>query len=147
MTDRRVRRATPDDALAVRRLVDGALLEVGDVESRIDDGSVLVATEPRPRPGATGETRRILGAVVLEAPVRGETKGAHVAAIAVHRRHRGRGIGTDLLEAALERAGALTANFDADVRPFYESLGFDVESIAEGRYRGVKRGAGARTDG
>ncbi|MFC7239393.1 hypothetical protein ACFQS4_14470 [Saliphagus sp. GCM10025317] len=73
MTDRRVRRATSDDALAVRRLVDGALLEVGDVESRIDDGDVLVATEPRSV--GTGETRRVLGAVVLETPVRGETKG------------------------------------------------------------------------
>lgn len=145
MTDRRVQRATSDDALAVRRLVDGALLEVGDVESRIDDGDVLVATEPRSV--GTGETRRVLGAVVLETPVRGETKGAHVAAIAVHRRHRGRGIGTDLLEAALEQAGVLTANFDADVRPFYESLGFDVESIAKGRYRGVKRRSGARHNG
>ncbi|UTF54235.1 GNAT family N-acetyltransferase [Natronosalvus rutilus] len=145
MTDRRVRRATPDDALAVRRLVDGALLEVGDVESRIDDGDVLVATESRSV--GTGETRRVLGAVVFEPPVRGETKGAHVVAIAVHRRHRGRGIGTDLLEEALERAGALTANFDADVRPFYESLGFEIESIAEGRYRGVKRYVETRTDG
>ncbi|MFC7239392.1 GNAT family N-acetyltransferase [Saliphagus sp. GCM10025317] len=67
--------------------------------------------------------------------------------MAVHRRHRGRGIGTDLLEAALEQAGVLTANFDADVRPFYESLGFDVESITEGRYRGVKRRSGARHNG
>lgn len=139
MTGRRVRRATPADVLAVRRLVDGALLELDDLDGRVDAGDVLVATEPRP----PTDERRILGAVVLEPlgsdPLETEsTDGAHVSAIAVHRRHRGRGIGTALLEAVLECEEVVTANFDGDVRPFYESLGFDVEPLAEGRYRGVK---------
>ncbi|MFP8956551.1 GNAT family N-acetyltransferase [Natrialbaceae archaeon A-CW3] len=162
MTGRRVRVATPADALEIRRIVDGAMLEVGDVEARIDADDVLVATEER----STGseETRRaIVGAIVLDpanqrsttagnssadaddprTPTRGHARddgqGCHVQAIAVRTRARGRGIGTALIEVAFEREGALTANFDADLRPFYRSLGFEIEPLAEGRCRGSKR--------
>ena len=162
MTGRRVRVATPADALEIRRIVDGAMLEVGDVEARIDADDVLVATEERPT--GSGETRRaIVGAIVLDpanqrsttagnssadnaglrtsarANARDDGQGSHVQAIAVRKRARGRGVGTDLLEIALEREGALTANFDAGLRPFYRSLGFDIEPLAEGRCRGSKR--------
>ncbi len=138
------------------------MLEVGNVEARIDADDVLVATEERPT--GSGETRRaIVGVIVLEPPdqptttagdssadeddtaasarrnARDDDQGSHVHAIAVRKRARGRGVGTALLEAALEREGALTANFDVGVRPFYRSLGFEIEPLAEGRCRGRKR--------
>ncbi|WP_226039855.1 GNAT family N-acetyltransferase [Natrinema sp. DC36] len=141
-----VRTATPDDALEVRRILDAALLEPGDVESRIDDGDVLVAgdrrggtasadddgTAPEDEPDAS---ERILGTAVLE-PLDAES-GAHVGAIGVRRRHRGHGLGRALIERALEREGRLTAQFDDGVRPFYERLGFSIESIDGQRHRGV----------
>lgn len=125
-----VREARPDDGLEVRRVLDAAVLETGDVEGRIDAGDVLVAV---------GDDR-VLGALVLEP----RERGARVAAVAVRRRRRGRGIGTALVERALEREGTLTAAFDERVAPFYESLGFSLEPIGDGRYRGrrVERGEG-----
>ncbi|PSP32407.1 GNAT family N-acetyltransferase, partial [Halobacteriales archaeon QH_10_67_22] len=33
----------------------------------------------------------------------------------------------------------LTAEFDTDVRPFYEALGFSVEAVEAGRCRGRLR--------
>jgi GNAT superfamily N-acetyltransferase len=113
----------------VRRILDAAMLEPGDVEARVGDGDVGVAGDRR---GADG-SERLLGAVVLE-PL---GDGARVGAIGVRRRHRGRGIGRALLERALEREGRLTARFDADVRPFYEVLGFAIEPDDGDRYRGV----------
>ena len=131
-----VRTADPEDALEVRRILDGAMLEPGDVEARIADDDVLVAGDRRG--GVTGdgslegathdERERLLGT---------RDRGVHVSAIGVRRRHRGRGIGRALLERALEREGRLTARFDDDVRPFYDSLGFSIEPIDERRYRGV----------
>lgn len=122
-----VRRARPDETLAVRRLLDAAVLEPGDVERRVEDGDVLVAAED------AGDDATILGAIVLEP----RDRGAHVAAIAVRKRRRDRGIGRTLVEAALEREGRLTARFDDRVRPFYESLEFSIESIDGRRHEGV----------
>lgn len=53
----------------------------------------------------------------------------------------GRGVGTQLVRAALDRRGRLVVDFDGGVKPFYESLGFDIEdrSDDEGRFRGVLR--------
>lgn len=132
-----VRTATVDDALEVRRILDAALLEPGDVEDRIDADDVLVAGD---RHGGTstssaGGSERILGTIVLEPEA--TEPGAHVGAIGVRRRHRGRGIGRALVEDALEREGRLTARFDDGVRPFYERLGFSIEPIDEQRHRGV----------
>ncbi|WP_368410929.1 GNAT family N-acetyltransferase [Halomarina pelagica] len=123
-----VRTARPDDHLAVRRVLDAALLEVGDVATAIDRGEVLVAVEAGRECRAT-ETERVLGALVLD--------GDRVEAVAVRRRRRGRGIGTALVEAASERRGRLTADFRAEVRPFYETLGFAVEE-RDGRLWGVR---------
>lgn len=117
-----VRRAVPDESLPVRRLLDGAVLEVEDLTARLAAADVLVAVVDD----------RIVGAIVLEP----RERGAHVSAIAVQRRRRDRGIGTSLLEAALEREGRLTARFDERVRPFYESCGFSIEPIGDDRYRG-----------
>lgn len=121
-----VRRARSDEALAVRRLLDAAVLEPGDVERHVEAGNALVAVE-------NGDDPTIHGAVVLEP----RERGAHVAAIAVRKRRRDRGIGRALIEAALEREGRLTARFDDRVRPFYESLEFSIESIDGERHEGV----------
>lgn len=120
-----VREATDDDLLEVVSVLDAALLDLGAsaVGRRIDAGTVLVAVEEG----------RVLGACVC---VRRED-GVHVEAIAVRQARRDQGIGSALLDAAAERWGRLTANFDAHVRPFYESLGFAVEDGPGGRYRGV----------
>lgn len=138
-----VRTADPADALEVRRIIDGAMLEPGDVEGRIAADDVFVAGDRLADPASgrrsdTGTTaadgrERLLGALVLD------TRGpnAHVRAIAVRRRHRGRGIGRALIEAALERDGRLTARFDARVRPFYDALGFEIEPVDEDRLCGV----------
>lgn len=126
-----VRPARPDDALEVRRILDGSMLDPGDVEGRIADGDVLVAGDRRG--GTDGATERLLGALVLEP----RDRGAHVSAVGVRRRHRGNGIGRTLIERALDRERRLTARFDDGVRPFYETLGFAIESIDERRHRGV----------
>jgi len=122
--------ATTDDRLAVRRLLDAAVLAVDDLDERLAENDVLVAE-------ADGS---VVGTVVLD-PCDGSTRGdggAHVEAIAVRRRRRGRGVGTALIERTREAYGPLTASFDADVRPFYESLGFSIEPTdADDRYRGT----------
>ena len=118
-----VRPAAPDDLVSVMRLLDGAVLDVDvdEVRGRIDDEAVLVVTDER----------SVSGAIVLD--------GGHISAIAVRRERQDRGIGRQLVEAARTRSARLTAEFDADVRAFYESLGFEIQPI-EGepdRYRGV----------
>ncbi|WP_049969350.1 GNAT family N-acetyltransferase [Haladaptatus cibarius] len=123
-----VRPATPDEHLSVMRIVDAAMLETdaSDVKERIEKGTVLVAEEES----------RILGTVVLES----RNRGAHIDAIAVLRARRGQGIGRELVEAAREQYGRLTAEFDPKIRPFYESLGFEIESVENGtneRFRGT----------
>jgi GNAT superfamily N-acetyltransferase len=127
-----VRTATADDELPVRRVLDGAMLEVPDDLTRlIERGQVLVAVD-----------ERVVGALVLVRQERGgeESTSAgdgdepnHVEAVAVRRRRRGNGIGTALVRAAVERCrergDALTAEFRPAVCPFYESLGFEVREI------------------
>lgn len=130
-----VRTATADDVLEVRRILDAAMLEPGDVEARIDEGNVLVAGDERGGSSGGADAERVLGTLVLE-PLEGE-RGAHIGAIGVRRRHRGRGIGRALVHRALEREGRLTARFDDGVRPFYERLGFSIEAIDGQRHRGV----------
>lgn len=124
-----VRPARDDERLTVRRILDAAVLRYGDLDER----EVLVAAEDDQ--GAVEgvqvvvEDDRVLGALVLDR--------TEIEAVAVRRRRRGQGIGTALVEAAVERRDRLVAEFDAHVRPFYESLGFDVERVEEKRCRGV----------
>lgn len=118
-----VREATIDDLPDVMNVIDGAALSV-DVETvhdGIDSGGTLVAV--------SDDGERILGALVLD--------GSHIEAVAVRRRRRGQGIGTALVEAAVARREQVIAAFDTDVRPFYESLGFEIEPTdSPDRYRG-----------
>jgi GNAT superfamily N-acetyltransferase len=117
-----VREATVEDLPDVLNVVDGAALrvDVDELRERIAGGDVLVA----------GEEGRVLGTVILD--------GNRIAAVAVRRGRRDQGVGTALVEAASRRRDRLVAEFDARVRPFWESLGFDIEPVEEpDRYRGV----------
>jgi len=120
------RPARAAERATVLAIVDAAALatDVDRLDAAIEREDVLVAT-PK---GA----ERILGALVLEEN--------EVVNVAVRPRRRGQGIGRRLVEAAAQRRDGLVATFAADVRPFYESLGFDVEPIEGGdahRYRGT----------
>lgn len=126
----RVRPARADERLAVLRVLEGALLDVDPaaVERRIRAGTVLVAVGDGP--GADEAVRGALVAVPRDDPgATDATRGAHLAAVAVHPRHRRAGLGSALVEAAADRWGRLTADFDADVRGFYEALDFEVERV------------------
>lgn len=121
-----VRPAEPAELAAVMTVLDGGLLDVGagPVRAAIDARDVLVAVEDG----------RVLGALVLEP----DPPPASVAAVAVRRRRRGQGLGTALVRAAATRHDRLVAAFDAGVRPFWTSLGFDVSPAGEpGRFVGT----------
>lgn len=121
------REATLEELSAVMGILDGAMLEidVSRVRARIAEGRVLVAV-------ADG---RLLGAVVWIP----RDDRRHVEAIAVRPGRRGQGIGTALVHEILDGTTGLTAEFDAAVRPFYAALGFELEAIVDGRYRGTLR--------
>ena len=114
-----VRRAANETA-AVRGILDAAMLRVED--AAIEEGTTLVAAVEG----------RLLGALVLD--------GEEIVAVAVRPGRRGQGVGTALVEAAAARRERLTAGFDPGVRPFYESLGFEIE-CDDGRCRGLRRAA------
>jgi len=117
----RIRPARDDDHLDVMRVLDGAMLDVDAdrVRERIDTGAVLVATLDD----------RVVGALTLD--------GDRVTAVATRTRRQGQGVGTALVSAARADRDRLIAEFDPRVRPFYESLGFDIEPTGDGdRLRG-----------
>ncbi|MFB6218879.1 MAG: GNAT family N-acetyltransferase [Halobacteriaceae archaeon] len=117
-----VRTADTDDLLAVMRLLDAANLatDARSVEARLAEGTILVAGDPP------------AGALVAR-PVE---SGAHIEAVAVRNARRGQGLGSALVGAAADRWGRLTAEFDPSVRPFYESLDFDIRPAEDGRLWG-----------
>jgi len=150
MRDVTVRPATADDVTGILGVLDAAALETGAgrVRASVDRGDAFVAVRAEREASDAGGT--VLGAIALVGPsgARGADT-AHVDAVAVRRRRRGRGIGRALVAAATERYDRLTAEFDPKVRPFYESLGFDIEPVEDAerdRYRGVLDGA-PRDDG
>ncbi|KTG08201.1 hypothetical protein AUR64_00755 [Haloprofundus marisrubri] len=104
------------------RVLDGAVLEIDaeKIQHRLGTDSVLVAE----RGG------HVVGALVRD--------GDHVEAVAVRRQHRNSGVGAALVRRALERTGRLTAEFDPQVREFYESLEFEIRE-RDGRLWGEKR--------
>lgn len=113
-----VREARPAEATTVRSVLDAAMLEVDG--GTFERATVLVAVEEGP----------VLGALVLD--------GDEIDAVAVRPNRRGQGVGTALVAAAASRRdGTLVAEFDPGVRPFYESLGFEVDCGESGeRCRG-----------
>ena len=133
-----VREATDDDADSVVRLLDAAMLSFDreQVRRRVDAGDVLVAVvrgynrEERRAGGSASNDERVVGACVLGCDPTGATEIEHLA---VHQSRRGRGIGTALVDAAATQAdGPLVARFRERVRPFYESLGFEIDAVAGG---------------
>jgi GNAT superfamily N-acetyltransferase len=113
-------RHAADETAAVRGILDAAMLRIEDAAP--EEGTTLVAAVEG----------RILGALVLD--------GEEIVAVAVRPGRRGQGIGTALVEAAAARRERLTAGFDSGIRPFYESLGFEIE-CDDGRCRGLRRAA------
>lgn len=111
-----VRSATPDEYPAVRSILNAAMLTVPS--GLLARGSVLVACDDD----------RILGGLVLV--------GDSIEAVAVRPGRRGQGLGTALIERAAARRPRLRAGFDPSVRPFYDSLGFDI-TCDDGRCEGV----------
>ncbi|WP_254864609.1 GNAT family N-acetyltransferase [Halovivax gelatinilyticus] len=138
-----VRPATDDDALDVRRVLDAAVLAYDGLDARIEADGALVATtrettiagvillDPEPSTVVTGWDE-------FRGPLAEFGAGAHIDAIAVRKARRGRGVGTRLVETALDREGWLTAHFAGSVRPFYEALGFEVRPLADERFAGVR---------
>lgn len=133
-----VREATDGDAGGVVRLLDAAMLEFDRerARNRVRDGDVLVAVvrghNREERRGsaadAAGGDDRVVGACVLRDSAGEPTEIEHIA---VHRSRRGRGIGSDLVRSAATRTDdPLVARFREDVRPFYESLGFEIEAAS-----------------
>ena len=151
----RVREARSAELPAVATILDAAMLDTENLRDRVRAGDVYVAVAGEARTGEaeTGEAEnssnvRILGALVVEPPVeapkwaRNRDTAGHVVAVAVRRRRRDQGIGTALVEAAaasIGSGGPLTAGFDADLRPFYEGLGFEIVATETGRLRGTLR--------
>ncbi len=125
-----IRTATADDELAVRRVIDGAMLEVPQsLTNLLESEQALVAVADR-----------VVGVLVLVRPAAADVptlaptdEASHIASVAVRRRRRGSGIGAALVRTAAERVSVpLTAEFRPSVRPFYESLGFDIRETCVG---------------
>ena len=114
-----LRRATADETVAVRGILDAAMLETEG--AALEEETTLVAAVEG----------RLLGALVLD--------GEEIVAVAVRPGRRGQGVGTALVEAAAARRERLTAGFDSGVRPFYESFGFEIE-CDDGRCWGLRGG-------
>nr|WP_239638698.1 MULTISPECIES: GNAT family N-acetyltransferase [Halorubrum] len=118
-----VESATSDDRLDILRVLDAAMLETDAdaVDDRIASGDALVARSER--------TGGVVGALVATRP---DPARLHVDAVAVRRARRGRGVGSALVAAAVERGErddgveTVTAAFDAELRPFYAALGFAI---------------------
>jgi GNAT superfamily N-acetyltransferase len=112
-----IRKAHEDEYGDVMRVLESALLEVDpdEVREALTSGGVLVVV-------SNGCCRGVLF-----------VDGRRIEAIAVTRTHRAKGIGSGLIERAAKR-GSLTAEFRPEVRPFYESLGFEIECDGERCY-------------
>ena len=144
----RVREARSEELPAVATILDAAMLDTENLRARVRAGDVLVAVAGEAGTGEAenSESVRILGVLVVEPPAvapewaRNRDAAGHVAAVAVRRRRRDQGIGTALVEAAATSVGTeglLTAGFDADLRPFYEGLGFEIVATETGRLQGM----------
>lgn len=134
-TDRSVRRATPDDALEVARLLHDFNTEFGDPTPGVD-----VLTERIRELLTAGEITVLLGGegpdglalTRLRPSLWSESLDAYLEELYVVPEQRGRGLGRALLEAAMEdarRAGAAhielgTSVDDTAAIALYETAGF-----------------------
>lgn len=122
----RVRETKSEELDTVLAILDAAVLETDRdaVRQSVSDGRTLVAVEDG----------RVLGAAVALSIDR----GARLDAIAVRKRRQGQGIGAALVKRLLDRHGRVVAEFAERVRPFYESLEFEIREQESGRLRGVR---------
>lgn len=114
-----VRQARPSENATALSILEASLVRIAPAD--LVSGETLVAVD----------RSRILGVLVLD--------GEEVVGVAVRPRNRGQGVGTALMEAAARRRDCLEVAFEPAVQPFYESLGFDIESTVDSeRLRGVR---------
>ncbi|MFB6185480.1 MAG: GNAT family N-acetyltransferase [Halobacteriaceae archaeon] len=118
-----IRTAVKSELPRVLFLLESGLLSVsmGEIAHQIHSEQVLVALSDD----------NIIGVIVVSPD--GEI--AEIDHIIVQKDHRNEGIGRNLVSRACNRWGPLTAEFRAAVKPFYQSLGFDIKKI-NNRYRG-----------
>jgi len=135
-----VREARPGDLASVLGVLDAAALRTDRDRARasIDRGDTLVAVRVGSATDPDTPDRPVLGALVLV--------GDEIEAVAVRRRQRDRGVGRALVARAADRRDRLVAAFDANVCPFYETVGFDVSPLSgpdrdADRYRAILTGA------
>ena len=137
-----IRPATADDLTDVLGVLDAAALETDAdrVRPSIEHDAAFVAV----RASSDTADAAVLGALVAiprDAGAIGAT--AEIDAIAVRQARRAQGIGQALVATAAGQYDRLVAEFDARVRPFYESLGFAIEPVENSdreRYRGELSG-------
>jgi GNAT superfamily N-acetyltransferase len=126
MREIRVRPASADERGDLTAILDAAALETDPEtirESVAADRALVAVVDGR-----------VLGGVVA-VPAR---EGVQIDAIAVRPGRRGQGIGRALVEAVCDRHDRVIAELDRKVRPFYEKLGFEIERVGEGRFRGSR---------
>ena len=128
-SDPAVRAGREGDYRAVMNLLDGAMLDV-------DAERVRAGLEEEDDGEGTGDTAVLV--TELDGSVAGTLvlDGRRVTAVAVRRSRRDRGVGTVLVEEAVARRGRVVASFDARVRPFYESLEFEIRPADGGEGEG-----------
>lgn len=122
----------PADELNVRRVLDGAMLDVADetLATAFEDGTALVALAER------GGDRDPAVAGALAVTAGEDAADVHLDAVAVRLSRRDGGIGTALVARALADAAAagydrMTAEYDASLREFYADLGFSAAPVGE----------------
>jgi len=124
-----IRTGSAEDRLECLRVLDGAVLavETETLEGRLENGDLLLATDDS----------RVVGVLAID-PETDSQETVRVTNVAVRRARQNQGIGTALIEAAVARWGAVIAGFHRSKRPFYRSLGFEIE-CSEGRCEGRLR--------
>ncbi|MEO3767625.1 GNAT family N-acetyltransferase [Streptomyces sp. B8F3] len=144
MTDLAIRRATAADVPAiVAMLADdplGATRETPDDPAPYDDAFARLAADPGQYLAVAERDGRVVGTVQLTVipglSRRGATR-ALIEAVRVHREERGGGLGTQLIEWAVEEArgrgcAVVQLTSDAtrtDAHRFYERLGFAASHV------------------
>ena len=141
--------ATTADRLDLLRVLDAAMVETdaARVSDRIDAGDAFVARFDR--------TDAVVGGLVaIRPPVEDESgETLHIDAVAVRRARRGRGIGSALVDRAVDRARTdpqatrVTAAFDESLVGFYADLGFDITPAGEVGEGSEDVGNGERVEG
>jgi GNAT superfamily N-acetyltransferase len=129
-----VAEAVRGDSEAVRGYSNA---EEGDSETEADRpilGALVLVPRRDAAHVSSGDTASAPGGDAARTP---DEDVVHVDAVAVRRARRGQGIGAALVRTAAERHARLTAAFDSDVRPFYESLGFEISEREDSRLRGT----------